>query len=109
MIDPAEKYRDRVDPAHKAAMEAIGFTRQILGQHREQFDALLKSENYMHNVGGLLDPTLYRDMLYSNSFRLQIRLVKAAVAFLDEVDAVAKQFDAQQLGDRTEIESPDRE
>ena len=92
MDDTAEKYRDKVDPAHQMAMEAIGFMRQILGQHREKFAALLKSEQDMHSFGGMIDPTLYRDMIYSKSFAQQIRLVKAAVAFLNEVDAVAAEI-----------------
>lgn len=98
-MDPAEKYRDKVSPEHKMAMDAIGFMRQILGQHREQFDALLKSEQHMHSVGGLLDPTLYRDMIYSKSFEQQMRLVRAAVAFLKEVDAVAAEIEPPALSE----------
>jgi hypothetical protein len=94
MSDPGLKYADRVDPAHKMAMEAIGFMRQILGQHREQFDKLIKAESNMHDFGGVLDPTLYRDMLHSKGFKQQMRLVRAAVVFLDEVDAVAKEVGA---------------
>lgn len=37
-MDPAEAYRDRVDPKHKMAMDAIGFVRQLLSPHREQFE-----------------------------------------------------------------------
>lgn len=92
MNDPALKYADKVSPEHKMAMEAIGIFRQMIGQHREQFEALIKSERYMHDVGGLLDPTLYRDMIYSKSFAQQMRLVKAALAFLDECDAVAAEI-----------------
>ena len=94
MMDPGEKYRDKVSPEHLAAMQAIGMMWQLLGQHREQFDALLKAENDMHNFGGLIDPRLYRDMIYSESFKQQIRLVKAAVAFLKEIDAVKEQVKA---------------
>lgn len=91
MIGPGGKYLDKVSPEHKMAMEAIGVMRQILGQHREQFETLLKAEQDMHSFGGMLDPTLYRDMLYSESFKQQTRLVKAALTFLNEVDAVAKE------------------
>ena len=93
MADPATKYVDKVSPEHKMAMEAIGFMRQILGQHREQFERLIKSERDMRSFGGMLDPTLYKDMLYSKSFAQQMRLVKAAVAFLKEVDTVADEID----------------
>lgn len=92
MSDPAEAYRDKVDPSHKLAMEAVGFMRQLLGPHREQFEKLLESERQMHNVGHILDPTLYKDMIYSKSFEHQLRLVRAALTFLNEADAVASEF-----------------
>lgn len=88
MEDPALKYADKVSPAHKMAMEAIGMLYQVLNQHRKQFEELIESERNMHTVGAILDPTLYRDMLYSRSFAQQMRLVRAAVAFLKEVDGV---------------------
>lgn len=94
-MDPAEKYRDKVSPEHKMAMEAIGMFRMILGQHRPQFEALLKSKRDMNNLGGLLDPTLYRDMIYSKSFDQQIRMVTAALKFLDEIDAVAAEIETE--------------
>lgn len=90
-----EKYRDKVTPEHRMAMEAIGMMRMILARHREQFETLLKAEQDMHNFGGLIDPTLYRDMIYSESFKQQIRLVRAAMAFLKEVDAVAAEIETK--------------
>lgn len=92
MSDPAEKYRDKLDPSHKMAMDAIGFMRQMLGPHRERFEQLLKSEQEMHNAGHIINPTLYKDMIYSKSFEQQIRLVRAALAFLNEADAVAEEL-----------------
>lgn len=76
-------------------MEAIGMFRHMLGQHRPAFEALLKAERDMHNFGGLIDPTLYRDMLYSKGFKQQLRLVKAAVKFLDEIEAVAAEVETK--------------
>lgn len=95
MSDQAEKYRDRLDPLHKAAMDAIGFMHQVLALHRKQFTALLDAERQMHGVGMVLDPTLYRDMIYSKSFKQQIRLVRAAVSFLDTVDDVKAELEPQ--------------
>lgn len=92
MSDPAEKYRGRVSPEHQMAMDAVGFARHLLDQHREKFDALLKAERDAHSFGHIVDPTLYRDMIQSKSFALQIKLVRAAVAFLDECDAVAREI-----------------
>lgn len=92
MSDPAHAYRDKVDPSHKMAMDAVCFMRQLLGPHREQLQKLIDSERQMHSVGHILDPTLYRDMIYSKSFEQQMRLARAALAFLDEADAVAAEL-----------------
>ena len=89
------KYADRVSPEHEMAMQAIGIFRQLMGQHREQFEKLLKAESDMQSFGHILDPTLYRDMLYSKNFARQIRLVHAALAFLNEVDAVAAEIETE--------------
>jgi len=78
---------------HKMAMEAIGMISNILEVYRNQFKILVKAENDMHNFGGIFDPTLYRNMLYSKNFKLQMQMVKAAVAFLDEIDKVKKELD----------------
>jgi hypothetical protein len=68
-----KKYADMVSPEHKAAMQAISLFYAMIGQHRETMQSLI---------------TLYRDVLYSKSLKQQLRLVKAAIAFLDEIDAV---------------------
>jgi hypothetical protein len=86
--DPGNKYRDKVDPKHRMAMEAIGFMAQLLGPHREQFEILIKAEQDAHSFGHILDPTLYRDMIHSKGFEQQIRLCKAALVFLDIIDSV---------------------
>ena len=87
------KYADKTTLEHKMAMEAIAMFRSLLGQHRPQFEALIEAERDMHNFGGVVfNPTLFRDMLQSKSFALQIRMVKAALVFLDEIDAVAKEL-----------------
>ena len=93
MSDPALKYRDRVDPQHEIAMQAIGLARMMLADYREHFERFRQARRNMNDFGGLLDPTLYRDMLQSKSFAQQERLIAAAVAFLaatDDVVAEAK-------------------
>ena len=95
MDDPAEKYRDNVDPEHKMAMEAIGVTRMVLSPHRKAFERLLQAERNAHSIGHITDPTLYRDMIHSESFAQQIALVRAALEFLDKVDAVASELETQ--------------
>jgi hypothetical protein len=97
------KYADKVTPEHRMAMEAIGMFRMMLGQHRPQFEALLKAKRDMDSFGGLLDPTLYRDMLHSKSFDQQIRLVTAAIKFLDEIDAVANEVEAAETAKALDV------
>lgn len=92
MTDPAEKYRDNVSPEHRTAMQAIGMARVVLSGHREVLQRLIDSERHMHNVGHILNPTLYRDMIQSRNFERQTRVIRAALRFLDEVDAVAKEI-----------------
>lgn len=81
------KYADKVTPEHAAAMQAIVVMHDLLERHRPQMEKLLESKRYMDSVGGLPDPTLYRDMLYSKGFAIQIELVEAALRFLRETDA----------------------
>ena len=93
MTDPAIKYRDRLDPAHQSAMDTVlGPVRIMLGAHRLHFEAVLEAERHAHSVGHILDPTLYRDMIQSKSFGQQLRVMKAAIAFLDELDAVEREI-----------------
>jgi hypothetical protein len=91
--DPiAEKYKNKVTPEWRAGMQAIGMAANILSQHRERYEALLKAKHFMDNVGFILDPTLARDAMYSKSLPLQLRLATAAIAFLNEYDAVGKEL-----------------
>jgi len=90
--DPSEKYRDKVDPLYRAAIEAIGFARMIMTQHRDQYDRLLKAEQDAHSFVHVINPTLYRDMITSKNFERQTRLIRAAVAFLAAVDEVANEL-----------------
>ena len=83
-----KKYADKVTPEHELAMQSIAFARMLFAQNRAQFDALIKSREYMDNVGGLIDPTFYRDVLYSKNLELQMRMVKAAVAFHNEIEQI---------------------
>jgi hypothetical protein len=87
------KYANNTTPEHVMALESIPFARQLLSPYRETFAELITGEQYMHSIGSFYDLTLYRDMLYSKSFALQLRMVKAALMFLNEIDAVASELD----------------
>jgi len=98
--DPiTERYADKVTPEYRMSMQAIGMARLLMKHHEEDYRKLLRANEYMDNVGGLLNPTLYRDMLYSKGFKQQITLVKAALAFLSAVDAIAAELDPPTAAD----------
>ncbi len=87
-----EKYKDKVTPEYRAAITAIHFAAGMLQNHKAIYDSLLEGKRYMDNVGGLLDPTLYRDLLQSKNFERQLRLVQATLTFLAAVDEVETEF-----------------
>lgn len=89
MADPMERYRDKVDPRHREAMQAIGMAAMILTPHADQLERLLKAEREAHSILHIVDPTLYRDMIGSKNFAQQIELARAAQAFLLAAQAVA--------------------
>lgn len=93
MSDPADRYRDKLDPIHKMAMDAIGMARMLLNTYSEQYNKLLAAEVEAHSYGHIMNPTLYRDMINSKSFAQQIKLCRAAQTFLCEVNAVAEELE----------------
>jgi hypothetical protein len=87
MADSAEKYADKVDPMHKAAMDlTIGAFHQI-DIVIDRLRKLDKAERDSHSIMHITDPTMYRDMIYSKSFALQMKIIRAAIDFHDEVSA----------------------
>jgi hypothetical protein len=76
------------DPTHKMAMDAIGFAAQLLTPQADAYAALIKAEREMHSSLHITDPTLYRRALHDKGLQQQVRLSKAALAFILEVQAV---------------------
>jgi len=101
MGDPAEKYRDQVDPEHRMAMEAIAFAFQMLEPCSPQITRFLDAERHSHAVGHILNPTLYRDQINSRSFAQQVELARAADVFIRAVRKVKMEI-ASPLIDRDE-------
>lgn len=99
MDDIAEKYRDKLDPDHKMAMDAVFFAAQLLDMHVPTLTRFRDADRSFDTIGPILDPTLYRDALYSKTLEFQRRAIKAAVEFHREIDAVRKEWIAQQAGD----------
>ena len=73
---------------HKMAMDAIGFAAQLLTPQSDTLAALIKAERDMHSYLHVIDPTLYREAIHSQGLAQQVRLAKAALAFILEVQAV---------------------
>ena len=73
---------------HKMAMDAIGFAAQVLTPQSDTLAALIKAEREMHSHLHITDPTLYRAALQSKGLAQQVRLAKAALSFILEVQAV---------------------
>lgn len=87
-MDPSQKYRDKVSPDHKAAMDAVVFASQLVEPYSDEIDKFLKAESEAHSFGHIVDPTLYLDMINSKNFALQVRMAKAAQAFIREMASV---------------------
>lgn len=95
MQDPSHKYRDQVDLNHRMAMDAVSFSFQLLEPHTGQIQAFLEAERQSHSIGMVLDPTLYRDQIYSRNFARQIRMANAALAFIREIGAIRNDIAAE--------------
>jgi hypothetical protein len=84
MAETPESARAR----HKMAMDAIGFAAQILTPQAATLGALIKAERDMHSHLHITDPTLYRRAIHDKGLAQQVRLAKAALAFVLAVQEV---------------------
>ena len=90
MSDPAEKYRDKIDPAHQIAMDTIVNSYHTMTLFRDHVTKTLEAERHSQSVGHILDPTLYRDAINSKSWRAQVQIMEATIRFLDDVAGAAE-------------------
>ncbi len=77
---------------HKMAMEAIGFAAQILTPQAEQLAKLVEAEQSMHSFLHITDPTMYQKAINSDSLQQQVKLAKAAIAFVLAVQEVKSEL-----------------
>lgn len=73
---------------HKTAMEAIGFAAQILTPQADYLGQLVKAERDMHSFLHISDPTLYMKAMNDKGLEQQVKLAKAAIAFVLVVQEV---------------------
>lgn len=85
MSDPAEKYRDKVSPQHRLAMDSVVLAIELMQPHYHHLKSVIDAEQHSHAIGAILDPTLYHDMIQSRSFQQQLKVIRAAIRFLDEI------------------------
>lgn len=76
------------DHTHKMAMDAVGFAAQLLMPQAGALGALVRAERDMHSFLHITDPTLYIRASNDQGLKHQVRLAKAALAFVLEVQAV---------------------
>lgn len=95
MSDTGQKYRDKVTPEFELSMQAIGMSRNFLQRSRKEYEALVESAERIHSVGIVIDPTLYRDTLYSQQYKDNLALTKAALDFLKATDEIFARMQAE--------------
>lgn len=87
-IDPGTKYADRVSDEFRMAMHMVvnawGMVKAVEGELRKVDEA----ERRSHALGPILDPTLYRDQINSKQFAENMKVLRAALTFLDAMKEV---------------------
>ena len=73
---------------HAMAMEAVGFAAQLLTPNHDALAALVEAERGMHSHLHITDPTLYGRVINDRGFDQQVRLARAALAFILAVQEV---------------------
>lgn len=73
---------------HRRAMEAVAFAAQLLTPHHDPLAALVEAERGMHSYLHVVDPTLYRRAINDRGLEQQVRLARAALAFIQAVQEV---------------------
>lgn len=89
----------------KFAFDAIATAAFLLNAHRRFYEALEKQHRHMDNVGGLIDPSFYRQMNSSDRYAANKAVADAALAFLRSIDAVPSWAEALAIN-RGEIDPP---
>lgn len=86
MADTGEKYRDKVDPVFKMAMELVTSSYHTMKMIEGELRKVDEAERQSHSIGHILNPTLYRDQIHSKNFEQTMKVVRAALAFIEALD-----------------------
>lgn len=90
------------DPTHRMAFDAIGIAAQVLTPQAGYLTEFLAAEQAMHSHLHITDPTTYRDALNSRSFAQQVKLARAAAAFILAVQEVKAEIEAGAEAERAD-------
>jgi hypothetical protein len=77
---------------HKMAFDAIGFAAQLLTPQADYLGKLIAAERSMHGHLHITDPTLYRAAIHSKGLEHQVKLARAALAFVLAVQEVKAEY-----------------
>jgi len=91
MTDPGTKYADRVDPMFAAAMEIVAGSYRTMKMVEGELRKVDDAERQSHSIGAIFDPTLYRDQIHSKQFAKNMKIIRAALAFIAALDEVAQE------------------
>lgn len=73
---------------HKMAFDAVGFAAQLLTPQADYLGKLIEAERSMHSHMHITDPTFYRRAMNDKNLAAQVKLARAAVAFVLAVQEV---------------------
>lgn len=82
--------------AHKMMMDAIGFAAQLLTPQAEAMGRFLDAERSMHSYLHITDPTLYRRAMNDKGLAQQVKLARAALAFVLAVQEVKAELGGEE-------------
>jgi len=82
---------DQLDQ-HKMAFDAIGMAAQLLTPQADHFAMFIDAEARMHSYMHITDPTLYIKALNDRGLALQVKLARAALAFILAVQEVKSEI-----------------
>lgn len=84
--------------AHAQAMQAVGLAAQVLTPNHDAFARLIESNRAVNETGWLTDPTLFRQAAGNKNLDQQVRLARAALAFILAVQEVKGELAAEAKG-----------
>ncbi len=80
-----------INEQFKLAMDMVVQSALQINLVKAPLEAFIEGEKSSHNFMHITDPTMYRKMINSQNIATNLRVSKAAVAFVKEVMAAAEE------------------